>query len=225
MGSTIWCSVGFPSGDGGSVEIPFWWSLVVRLGGPSWVGAETRARPSFWTMIRRMTKMNLHLSDGNMRTRLNVNADVRTWPSVNLGTEKEGENYQGNIFRKVVGGTQGWQYVNLDAGCSGAPNGRYGRSIEVTSCHKKDQHSKDPILEDPMVEDNESEENDIDEAGDDHQDVPKDDHQDMPADGDGEKKDNPDVLDHVVIMARKLQIVENKLTQQEEFSLLMIEKM
>uniref|UniRef100_A0A803NII3 Uncharacterized protein n=1 Tax=Cannabis sativa TaxID=3483 RepID=A0A803NII3_CANSA len=89
------------------------------------------------------------------------------------------------------------------------PNANAGDTIDptrVTSRHE-DQHSKDQNPNDPIVEDNESGEN----SSDDHQDTPKDDYQDMPTDC-GEKKDDLDKSDPVVIMAKKLQIVETKLT-------------
>uniref|UniRef100_A0A803NJI3 Uncharacterized protein n=1 Tax=Cannabis sativa TaxID=3483 RepID=A0A803NJI3_CANSA len=73
---------------------------------------------------------------------------------------------------------------------------------KVTSRHE-DQHSKDQNPNDPIVEDNELGENSSDDLEDDHQDTLKDDYQDMPTDG-GEKKDDPDKSDPVVIMETDL---------------------
>uniref|UniRef100_A0A803QB74 Retrotransposon gag domain-containing protein n=1 Tax=Cannabis sativa TaxID=3483 RepID=A0A803QB74_CANSA len=91
-----------------------------------------------------------------------------------------------------------------------------------------------------MAKDDESGENDSYDVGDDHQDVPKDDHQDvpkddhedmpeddhqgMPADGDAKREEYLDEIDLMVIMARKLKISEDKLSLQEQFSLLMHKK-
>uniref|UniRef100_A0A803PDQ7 Uncharacterized protein n=1 Tax=Cannabis sativa TaxID=3483 RepID=A0A803PDQ7_CANSA len=86
---------------------------------------------------------------------------------------------------------------------------------EATSRHKKDQTSKKPIPKDPMVEDDESRENDSDDLGDDHQDTLEDDHQYMPTDNDAEKEGDPNESNHMVTMARKLKIVEDKLSLQE----------
>uniref|UniRef100_A0A803NJR1 Uncharacterized protein n=1 Tax=Cannabis sativa TaxID=3483 RepID=A0A803NJR1_CANSA len=100
------------------------------------------------------------------------------------------------------------------------PNAKMGDAkypTDATSCHKKDQTNKDSIPEDRIKEGNELKETDYAH--------PNDNNQDMHVDDDVEKEGDPDESDPVVTMARKLKETEDKLSLQEQFSLLMHEKM
>uniref|UniRef100_A0A803QHW6 Reverse transcriptase zinc-binding domain-containing protein n=1 Tax=Cannabis sativa TaxID=3483 RepID=A0A803QHW6_CANSA len=88
---------------------------------------------------------------------------------------------------------------------------------EVTSRHKKDQADKDSIPKDPMNEDDESEETDFAD--------PENNHQDMPVNDDAEKEGDANESDPIVTIVKKLKEIENKWSLQEQFSLMMHEKM